>query len=85
MKNPAQDYECVDISDLCNTTFDILYDHDESDARVGDADLAWRGHTFGFSATHPHGEPDQFKHLSRPFVESRDLIIDKLSKHGISS
>ena len=51
MKDPAQDYECVDISGLCNTTFDILFDYDESDARVGYADLAWRGHIFGSPAT----------------------------------
>ena len=36
------------------------------------------------TVTHPHGELDHFKHLSRPFMESRDLIIDKLRKHGIS-
>ena len=39
MKDPAQDYECVDISGLCNTNFDILFDYDELDASVGYADL----------------------------------------------
>ena len=41
------DYEPIDLSPICNTGISVLGDDKVSDPRLDEADLMWRGHTFG--------------------------------------
>ena len=47
MTYSMSDYEPIDLSPICNTSIGVLGDDNVSDPRLDEADLMWRGHSFG--------------------------------------